>query len=102
MVFIKGAWLDPWVNIFPWDPRWQEYFCCPQTRVTHLSHIETFNPATGSGEKHDPPQWITLHCPLTADKDQIFGRELQVPDDHRWYVTIRPDWCPLRSRSPPE
>jgi hypothetical protein len=92
MVFIKGAWVD----LCPWDERYHEYYCCSGGFGLNLiSHCETFDPATGRGEKHDPPCWITFHC-ARAD-----NREIPVSDNDESYhkMARRPDWCPLRGES---
>ncbi len=88
MVFIKGAWVELW----PEDPRFHEFFCCPEYRLIFHQHHEEFNPATGIGEKHDPPMWITAHCGCTPDMREIPFTE----EDYSHGRIIRPDWCPLR------
>jgi hypothetical protein len=92
MVFIRGAWIEPHHTIFPWDTRWNEYFCCPEHFNHFISHMETFDPATGKGEKHDPPMWTTCYCDKTPDKKEISFTE----DDFHNHAIIRPAWCPLR------
>jgi hypothetical protein len=88
MVFIKGAWIE----LDPWDDHFHEYFCCPGLHLCFTSHIEDFNPATGRGEKHDPPMWITCHCGLMKDKREIPFTE----EEFCRRAIIRPDWCPLK------
>jgi len=96
MVFIKGAWLEPHHDIFEEEDRWNNYFCCPKSMGLILTaHMEEYNPATGKGEKHDPPQWVTCHCGLTHDEREILFTE----DDYRHHAFIRPNWCPLRGES---
>ena len=91
MVFIKGAWLEPWVNVFPWDPLWDEYFCCSKNALLIRSHCQTFDPNTGKGSKHNPQCWRTYHCAKTPDLREIPFEDIDGP------ITIqRPDWCPLR------
>jgi len=87
MVFIEGAWVDPWVDIFPWDPRWDEYFCCPEALG--------FYKQVHSDRDHNPMNWITCHCGKANMREIPFREE-----DFR--AIPRPNWCPLRSRSPPE
>jgi hypothetical protein len=87
MVFIKGAWIELW----PGDERFYDYFCCPEWHCVVHQHHEEFNPATGIGEKHDPPMWVTVHCDLAGGREIPFNEE-----DYLHGRIIRPDWCPLR------
>lgn len=79
MVFIKGAWIELW----PGDDRFHEYFCCPEYQQLCKSHLD---------ENHRPQMWITLHCGLTHDEREIPFNEV----DYAHGAIIRPDWCPLR------
>ena len=92
MVFIKGAWIQLW----PGDDKFYEYFCCPNGHLNQTAHIETWDASTipPTGEKHDPPCWVTFHCSKESMKE--------IPHDilkDRQFEIIRPPWCPLRESS---
>jgi len=80
MVFIKGAWIELW----PGDGRFHNYFCCPKKPLLCRMHSE------------NNQSWVTVHCALTQD-------EREIPHDEEFFShgrVIRPDWCPLRIKDP--
>lgn len=88
MVFIKGEWIE----LNEQDDRFLDYFCCRKQHLYKTAHIESYNPGTGKGEKHDPPMWITCHCGATPEK-----REIMIStDDYNGRRIVIPEWCPLK------
>jgi hypothetical protein len=92
MVFIKGAWRDPWDLMYRDPETYGKYFCGGNGCGIQIAHRESFNPATGKGEKHDPPCWVTFHC------SRLNEREIPAEPGIRGMEVIRPDWCPLRKQ----